>query len=120
MVTNLVTVREDDLLDFADTLMAWNEVHHLPVENLKGEITGIVSTRDIERFREQDDNKDALVTACMTTKLVTVGPEASLAEAEQTMLKNGFGSMPVVRDNCVVGLITANDIRSLHKKLNSE
>ncbi len=120
MVTNLVTVREDDMLDFADTLMAWNKVHHLPVENLKGELTGIVSKRDIERFREQDDNNDALVTACMTTQIVSVAPEASLAEAEQTMLDNGFGSMPVVRDKCVVGLITANDIRAMHRKLNSE
>lgn len=120
MVTNLVTIREDDLIDFADTLMAWNNVHHLPVENLKGEITGIVSKRDIERFREQDDNRDALVTACMTTDIVTVAPEASLAEAEQTMLDNDFGSMPVVRDNCVVGIVTANDIRAMYKKLNSE
>ena len=32
------------------------------------------------------------------------------------MMANGFGSMPVVRDNRVIGIITANDIRNLREE----
>ncbi len=120
MVTNLITVREDDLIDFADTLMKWNGFHHLPVENPKGELAGVISSRDIERFRQQDDNSDALVASAMTTDIVTVAPEMSVEHAERTMLAHEFGSLPVVRDNCVIGIVTANDIRNLHKKLDSQ
>lgn len=121
MVTNLVTVVEDDLVDFAATLMSWNSFHHLPVENASGEISGIISARDIERFRDTHQNcGDATVAACMTPNVLTVAPESSLDDAEEIMLTNEFGSLPVVQDNRVVGIITANDIRRLRKKLSSE
>ncbi len=121
MITNLVTVREDDLLDFAATLMKWNHFHHLPVENDAGEITGIISSKDIKAYRAETDNDaNALVHACMSSDIIIVTPETSLDKAEKAMLANGFGSMPVVRDNRVIGIITANDIRNLRKKLDSE
>lgn len=120
MITNLVTVREDDLVDFAATLMDWNGFHHLPVENAIGEITGIISSRDIEKYRNShQDDRDALVDVCMTSDILTIGPETSLEKAEKVMLVNEFGSLPVVRDNRVIGIITVNDIRALRKKINS-
>ena len=121
MITNLVTVREDDLVDFAATLMDWNGFHHLPVEDSAGEITGIISARDIEKYRDShQDDHDALVDVCMTSDILTIAPETSLEKAERTMLINEFGSLPVVRDNRVIGIITVNDIRGLKKKLKSE
>jgi CBS domain-containing protein len=121
MITNLVTVREDDALDFAETLMKWHNFHHLPVENVSGEISGIISARDIEGFRSSHvKDEDTLVHTCMTSDIITVTPETSLEKAEKVMLANEIGSMPVVRDNRVIGIITANDIRNLQKKLDSE
>ena len=121
MITNLVTVREDDLLDFAEKLMDWNSFHHLPVENAEGFITGIISARDVERHRQShEDCADTLVEACMTSDIITITPEMSLEKAENMMKINGFGSLPVVRDNRVVGIITANDTRNLREKLESE
>lgn len=121
MVTNLVTVLEDDLLEFASTLMEWKSFHHLPVENSQGEIVGIISSRDIDRYRDSHQNmREALVEQCMTSDILTVAPETSLEKAEKIMLVNEFGSLPVVRDNQVIGIITANDIRNLREKLNLE
>ncbi len=121
MITNLITVREDDLVDFAATLLKWNGFNHLPVEDGKGEIKGIISTRDIDRFRSSgNQDPDALVDACMTSDILTVAPETSLDKAEKVMLANKFGSMPVVRDNRVIGIITVNDILNLRKKLAAE
>jgi CBS domain-containing protein len=121
MITNLVTVRDDDLVDFAAKLMEWNGFHHLPVEDSAGEICGIISARDIEKYRNShQDDHDALVEVCMTSDILTIAPETSLDKAEKVMLVNEFGSLPVVRDNQVIGIITANDIRGLRAKLNSE
>ena len=121
MITNLVTVCEDDLIDFADTLMKWHNFHHLPVENSSGEITGIISARDIDEYRSTNtDSRDVLVHNCMTSDIITVTPETSLQKAETVMLANGIGSMPVVRDNRVIGIVTANDIRNLQRKLELE
>ena len=121
MITNLVTVCEDDLIDFADTLMSWHNFHHLPVENSSGEISGIISARDIDEYRSKhDDSRDVLVHNCMTSDIITVTPETSLQKAETVMLANEIGSMPVVRDNRVIGIVTANDIRNLQRKLDLE
>ncbi len=117
MITNLVTVREDDLLEFAATLMQWNHFHHLPVENPDGTLAGIISANDIERFHSSNpDDRDALVGAYMISDVITISPETSLDRAEKVMLLNEFGSLPVVRDNRIVGIVTANDIRDLRTK----
>ena len=121
MATNLVTVREDDLIDFAETLMDWRKFHHLPVENRRGEIAGIITARDIERFRESGvDDPNALVDTCMTSEILTVAPEARLDEAEQIMRDNDCGSLPVVRNKQVIGILTVSDIRRMRQNTSSE
>jgi predicted transcriptional regulator len=119
MVTHLITVRDDDLVDFAASLLKWNEFRHLPVENSKGELIGIVSQKDIERFRNSNDDPTALVEVCMTSDILMVAPETSLEKAERVMIANGIGSMPVVRDDRIVGLITVKDILRMREKLGS-
>jgi CBS domain-containing protein len=114
MVTNLVTVREDDIVEFAATLMDWNDFHHLPVENEDGKLVGIVSTRDIEK-RRIDSGKNKLVSDYMTSDIITVTPETSMEVAEQLMLANDFGSLPVVHDGHAIGIVTVNDIRRLRQ-----
>ena len=42
--------------------------------------------------------------------LVTIGPDATLEEAAQTMAENRFGCLPVVEENVVVGIITETDM----------
>jgi CBS domain-containing protein len=105
------------LLDFAANLLKWNGFRHLPVENNKGEIIGIVSKTDIESFRERNQDREALVDACMISDILTVAPETSLEKAERVMIAAGIGSMLVVRDNRVIGLITVKDILRMREKL---
>jgi len=121
MVTSLVTVREDDLVDFAESLMNWNRFDHLPVENFRGSITGLVSREDIDGFRKSSGaDINAVVSACMNSDIITVAPETSVEKAEKIMLANNFGSMPVVRDDRAIGLVTQADIFKLRKKLEAE
>ena len=84
MITNLITVREDDLLEFASTLMEWNSFHHLPVENEFGEIVGMISTNDVARaVADSDNTKTLFVSDAMTSDIISVSPEMSLEKAEK-------------------------------------
>lgn len=117
MITNLIVVRDDDLLEFAETLMDWNSFHHLPVENAEGEIVGMISTSDILRLKKQAvPGRDQFVSEAMTADIITVSPETSLEKAERMMLVNEISSLPVVRENRVFGIVTVNDIRDVDKK----
>jgi len=117
MVTRLITISDDDLLDFAEALMEWNGFHHLPVEDTHGYICGIISSKDLDRFRQGGKMQiDAAVQDAMTTDIITVTPETSLEKAEKVMDLNGFGSLPVVREGRVIGIVTASDILALKEK----
>jgi acetoin utilization protein AcuB len=56
----------------------------------------------------------------MIHDVITITPETSLEKAEKVMLVNEFGSLPVVRDNRIVGIVTANDIRDLRAKMTEQ
>ncbi|HMP71455.1 MAG TPA: CBS domain-containing protein [Pirellulaceae bacterium] len=118
MVTRLVTVHEEDLLDFANTLMIWNEFHHLPVVSHQGRLIGLISAKDIEAHRNSGlAHENSIVGDCMTEDIVTITPETSLEKAEKVMQINEVGSLPVVREKQLVGIITANDVQALKRKL---
>jgi len=111
MTTCVTTVRDDDLLDFARSIMEWYKFAHLPVENLRGQIRGVLTARDLERFDESTCDEPPLVRDCMTSDVLTIGPESSLEKAEKVMLANNIGSLPVVRDDRILGIVTVDDIR---------
>ena len=115
MADYVITVREDDLLDFARALMDWYDYHHLPVENTWGKLRGVVTAKDIESFVPTPDTVP-LVRDCMTRDVLTVEPERSLEMAEKIMRAAEIGSLPVVRDDRIIGILTANDIRAVKEK----
>jgi CBS domain-containing protein len=112
MVGDVVSVQEDDLAELASTLMAWNSFHHLPVQDSKGMLRGVISAADIESLKARDGDAaaNALVSDLMSYDVVTVSPETSLEKAAKLMHVNNIGSLPVVCDGRVVGILTANDL----------
>ncbi len=118
MSSHVLSVREDDLLDFARSLMQWYGHVRLPVENVKGQILGVITARDLKNFQPAaDQTEPALVRDCMTSDVLTIAPERSLEKAEKVMLANDIGSLPVVRDDRIIGIITVDDIRSAKAKM---
>lgn len=113
MVSNVITVRDDDLLDFARSLMEWYGFHRLPVENSRGQIRGVITSKDIDGAGDSD----ILVRERMTSDVLTIAPERSVEKAEKVMLANEIGSLPVVSDDRVIGIVTSSDIRAMRAKL---
>ena len=113
MATDLFTVRPDDIVDFAATLMDWRHVRHVPVEDDKGRLVGLVSHRALLRLVATDKvggvNK-VTVGEIMTTDPVVVNPETSTVEAIRLMREKGVACLPVTDDDKLVGLVTEHDL----------
>ncbi len=121
MTTNPVTIKQNDTL--ADALKTMERVgcHHLPVIGYDGHMVGILSDRDcrtalnspyILREGWQDDDliHKLLVRAIMTPAPIVVEPDTPADEAVRLMLKNHINSLPVMRSETLVGIITTSDI----------
>jgi CBS domain-containing protein len=123
MATDLFTVRPEDVVDLAASLMHWRHVRHVPVEDDEGCLIGIVSHRDLlELFALGKINtaSEIVIRDIMKTKLVTISPETPTLEALRLMREEDIGCLPVVKDDRLVGLITAHDFLTVSAKLLEE
>ena len=123
MAVDLFTVRPEDILDLAASLMHWKHVRHVPVEDDAGHLIGIVSHRDLlELFALGKITGPAqlVVGDVMKTDLITVAPETSALEALELMRERRIGCLPVIKDDKLVGLVTAYDFLTVSAKLFEE
>jgi CBS domain-containing protein len=113
MTTDLFTVRPDDIVDFAATLMDWRHVRHVPVEDNSGKLVGLVSHRALLRLVANGRISEAdkvTVAEIMNPDPVTVHAETSTVEAIRLMREQQLACLPVVRDGKLVGLVTEHDL----------
>lgn len=113
MATDLFTVRPDDIVDFAATLMDWRHVRHVPVEGDDGELVGLVSHRALLRLvaegRVGGEHK-VTVKEIMTRHPVTVNSDTTTVEAIRLMRSKEVACLPVVDEGKLHGLITEHDL----------
>jgi CBS domain-containing protein len=76
-----------------------------------GRLIGILTERDLTRaVAGRTHSSEARVREWMTIDPVTLGPDASPAEAAQIMLDNGFRHIPIVEDERTVGIVSIRDV----------
>ncbi len=122
MATDLFTVRPDDLVDLAASVMSWRHIRHVPVEDDDGCLVGLVSHRDLLRlFAARGFGAQAgepvVVREIMKAEPITVAPETPTLEAIRLMREQQIGCLPVVRDGRLVGIVTAQDFLALSAEL---
>jgi len=113
MATDLFTVRPDDIVDFAASLMEWRYVRHVPVEDDSGRLLGLVSHRQLLRLIARGLEKDAgpaMVRDIMRPDPMSVTPETTTVEAIRLMRENRLSCLPVTEDGKLVGLVTEYDL----------
>ncbi|MBK8464766.1 MAG: CBS domain-containing protein [Chloracidobacterium sp.] len=123
MAIDLFTVRPEDVLDLAASLMHWRHVRHVPVEDDAGRLIGIVSHRDLIELLASGKfamSKQVIVRDIMKTDLVTITPETSTLDALELMRERNIGCLPVVKDGRLVGIVTAYDFLTVSSKLFEE
>jgi CBS domain-containing protein/gamma-glutamyl:cysteine ligase YbdK (ATP-grasp superfamily) len=124
MSTDLFTVRPDDIADYVASLMHWERIRHVPVEDEEGKLVGLVSQRNLLLLLTQGSSLNRAqgvpVHRIMKRNLITVSPETTTVEAVRLMRKNKIGCLPVVREAKIVGIVTLFDILNLSAKLLEE
>ena len=121
MSTDLFTVRPDDLVDLAASVMHWRHVRHVPVEDDEGRLVGLLSHRNLLRLlagRGTGPLKEAVtVRDIMKADPVTVSPQTPTLEAIELMRARGVGCLPVVESGALVGIVTAHDFLAVSARL---
>jgi len=120
MTQGVLAVETFDSIAVARQLMAKHRVNQLPVldnDNLVGIVTDrdirdayptsmmIDRTEAIDRFAEK-----ITVEEVMTHDVFIVRPETTLATAVNLLRRHRIGSLPVIKDKKLVGIITRSDI----------
>jgi len=119
MTTDLFTVHHDDIVDLAASLMEWEHLRHVPVEDHEGRLLGLVTHRALMRVMTRGRAASGHVTVgeIMDKDPVTVGPETSTLAAIELMRTRKIGSLPVVKEGRLVGIITEHDVFEISGKL---
>jgi CBS domain-containing protein len=109
MTRDLVTVKEEDDLALAESMLRLGGIRHLPVVR-DGKLAGLVTQRDLLRSAAVRSAKTTVASQIMVKEPVAVRPGTSLVQAARVMLANKFGCLPVTEeDGRLVGIITEAD-----------
>lgn len=113
MATDLFTLRPDDLVDLAASLMDWRHIRHVPVEDENGHLVGLVTHRALLRLLTSGstapDGTSMTVREIMKVNPTSVTSTTPTLEAIELMRRSGIGCLPVVDDNQLVGIVTSYD-----------
>ena len=124
MITDLVTLKESDSLAKAKALMSEKNIRNLPVVDDEGNCLGMLTQREylkhafylVSQFgTHQLAKKEAQtpVRNAMNKDILTVSASQSLRTAAEFFIENKYGSLPVVEDNKLIGILSPIDFVKL-------
>ena len=117
MTKNVVTIDANKTVVEAAALMSENDIGDLIVMDNNTPV-GIVTERDfVRRVLAEGKSTESKVSEVMTRPLKVIDPDAPIKEAARRMVNKRIRRLPVIKDNKLVGIITAADFaRHLSKK----
>ena len=74
-----------------------------------GKVLGLLTLRDADRALEHG-LVEATVREVMQSGAISLSPRDSIATLEQTMLDSGWGQIPVVEQERLIGIVTRTDL----------
>ena len=117
MSEDIITIDKDQNLSDALKLLRKHNVSRLPVTNNK-ELVGIISERDIaaklgsSKYESMPASR-LHISSVMVKDVFTVPQSMQLEEVAKLMLDNGIGSVPVMDDDKMVGIVSKADFVTL-------
>ncbi|WP_156291543.1 acetoin utilization AcuB family protein [Oceanobacillus salinisoli] len=98
-------------------LLQKHRIRHIPIVNEENEVIGIVSDRDVRDaspsiLLEDSDSKelDNEIQTIMSSPVITIHPLDFVEEIARIFYDKEIASLPVVKDNKLVGMITEKDM----------
>ncbi|MCU0485613.1 MAG: CBS domain-containing protein [Anaerolineales bacterium] len=115
MTKKLITIRPESDPMAAISLLNAGNFRHLPVIESDGRLVGIVDRADIELFLAKAGSpgyvkRNHRVDQFMQRHVIAVPPDCPLEEAALMMVEHKIGSLPVLENGKLVGIITETDI----------
>jgi CBS domain-containing protein len=120
MLTDLITVNEDELVDRVAFLMDQQQLRHVLIEDPEHNLVGIVSYRSLVRLLANGGlpSDEALaVKSIMSVDSVTVVPETPTMDAIELMREHRVSALPVLRGGKLIGLVTEQSFMRVAKDL---
>jgi len=124
----VITIRPEVPIQEALNLMHKEHVRRFPVIDTHGRMIGMVSESDLTNASPSEATSLSVwelnyliskitVERVMTRKIITISEDTPLEEAARIMADNNIGSLPVMRGESVVGLITETDLFKIFLEL---
>ena len=128
MTAPVHTLDLDTKADVAIQAMMEKSCRRMPVLDRRGKLAGLITLETARRampkgvsYLDSGEGEAQIpeVRQIMVHRLVTIGPDETLARAAQLMLARKFGALPVLDENRIlIGILTESDIfRYLSKDL---
>ena len=119
MTSNVITIPSNTLMVEAGRVMEFHRIERLPVVD-RGKLVGFVTKDTLQRAGPSEATSlsrwelsyilgKMTVKEIMKTNVVTTTPNTTVECAIATAQSNRVGSLPVLEDNRVVGILTTND-----------
>ena len=119
----VISVKPHDSVLHAREVLERHRINQLPV-TVDGHLVGIVTDRDLRdafpsvfetgrprRNGAHHTNPGAVpVEDVMSRTVVTLAPQALVADAARTMRRERIGAVPVVEEGRLVGILTRSDV----------
>lgn len=109
MSRKVATVTPDEQASVAWSRMQERRIRHLVVTDRK-QLVGVISERDLGGRGGARVRRNRAVRELMTPKAASAAPDTTLRQAANLMASRQIGSLPVVEDGRVVGIVTATDV----------
>ena len=123
MSTDVVTLNMNDKLSTADDIMRLGRIRHLLVVDDEGDLTGVVSQRDLFHSgllkalgygtRAKQQALDTLAIKEAMHEPTTTTPDTPLRDAARLMSQKKIGCLPVLDSGKLVGILTEGDFTLL-------
>lgn len=109
MEENVVCLNEKDSLKQALNTMLKQNVGGIPIIDDNSRVKAVITERDFV-FLIANIITGKKVGEYMSKNVVTAPPDMTVGMATKSMINNGFRRLPIIRDNVLIGIITASDI----------
>ena len=124
MSRDLFTLHPEDVIDLAASLMDWEHIRYVPVEDDDGNLVGLVSQRMLMRLvtgkRHGPEEEPIAVREIMKRDPVTISTGDTTLSAIAAMREHKIGCLPVVEQGRLVGIVTEHDFIEASAKLLEE
>ncbi len=121
MTTDLFTAQQNDIPELVTDIMNWKHVKHIPIEDDRGQLKGMVDYSILLKYYSRKMNvnpgENVVIKDLMRVDPVTITPEATVDEALRLMKAENVDCLPVVKNKKLVGIISEGDFLKIASSL---